>query len=80
MNKAKKFFPLSFRGASLKDMLINILIYMAINVVVSGWVLGLLSGIPLIGGVFTLAAWIISFYTFAGIIFAVLNYVGGLSK
>ena len=79
MSKAKKFFPLSFRGASLKDMLINILIYMAINVV-SGWVLGLLSGIPLVGGVFTLAAWLISFYTFAGIIFAVLNYVGGLSK
>jgi hypothetical protein len=79
MDKAKKIFPLSFRGASLKDMVIGILIYMAINVV-SGLVLGLLNGIPLIGMVFTLAAWLISFYTFAGIVFTVLNYVGGLSK
>ena len=79
MDKAKKIFPLSFRGASLKDMVIGILIYMTINVV-SGLVLGLLNGIPLIGMVFTLAAWFISFYTFAGIVFTVLNYVGGLSK
>jgi len=79
MNKAKKIFPLSFRGSGLKDMLISILLYMAINVV-SGWVLGLLNGIPLIGGVFTLVAWLISFYTLGGIVFAVANYVGGLSK
>ena len=79
MDKAKKIFPLSFRGASLKDMVIGILIYMAINVV-SGLVLGLLNGIPLIGAVFTLVAWLISFYTLGGIVFTVLNYVGGLSK
>ena len=79
MDKAKKIFPLSFRGASLKDMVIGILIYMAINVV-SGLVLGLLNGIPLIGMVFTLVAWLISFYTLGGIVFTVLNYVGGLSK
>ena len=79
MDKAKKIFPLSFRGASLKDMVIGILIYMAINVV-SGLVLGLLNGIPLIGAVFTLVAWLISFYTLGGIVSTVLNYFGGLSK
>ena len=79
MNKAKKIFPLSFRGASLKDMLIGVLIYMAINVV-AGWVLGLFSGVPLIGAACMLVAWIISFYTLGGIVFTVLNYVGGLSK
>ncbi len=79
MDKAKKIFPLSFRGASLKDMVIGILLYMAINVV-AGWVLGLLSGIPLVGAVCTLVAWVISFYTLGGIVFTVLNYVGGLSK
>ena len=79
MKKAKKYFPLSFRGSTVKDMVVSILIYMAINVV-AGWVLGLLNGIPLIGFVFNLVAWAISFYTLAGIVFAVLNYVGGLSK
>ena len=79
MNKAKKFFPLSFRGSSVKDMVISILIYMVVNVV-AGWVLGLLNGIPLIGFVFNLIGWLISLYVLGGIIFTVMNYVGGLSK
>ena len=53
MDILKSLFPWSFKNKTMKDLIISILIYMAINIV-GGLVFGLLSVVPLIGFVFSL--------------------------
>lgn len=75
MDTLKKLFPWSFKNKTMKDLIVSILIYMAINIV-GGLVFGLLSAIPLIGLVFSLISGLLGIYTLAGVILASLHFFG----
>ena len=45
MDMLKKYFPFSFKSKDVKDLVINIVIYLVIRIL-GGWVLGLLGGDP----------------------------------
>ncbi len=75
MDTLKKLFPLSFRNKSIKDLIVCILIYIAINVVGS-LVLGLLSILPIIGFVFSFVSGLLGIYTLVGVVLASLSYWG----
>ncbi len=77
MDILKKIFPFSFRSKTIQELLINILIYIAINVV-GGLVLGLLGILPLIGFVFSAVGGLLGVYTLAGVILASLHFWGML--
>lgn len=75
MDALKILFPWSFKNKTMKDLIVSILIYMAINIV-GGLVFGLLSAIPLIGFVFGLLGGALGIYTLAGVILASLHFFG----
>lgn len=74
MDMLKKFFPFSFKSKEVKDLIINIVIYLVVSIV-GGWVLGLLSGIPVIGAVASLVGSLLGLYCLVGIVLAVLDYL-----
>lgn len=73
MDMIKKFFPQAMQAKDIKGLLIAILIYVIVNFV-GGFVLGLLSKIPLLGFVFGLVGWVLSIYCAVGIIVAILVF------
>ena len=75
MDALKILFPWSFKNKTMKDLIVSILIYMAINIV-GGLVFGLLSAIPLLGFVFSLQGGALGNYTLAGVILASLHFFG----
>ena len=75
MDALKILFPWSFKNKTMKDLIVSILIYMAINIV-GGLVFGLLSAIPLLGFVFSLLGGALGIYTRAGGILASLHFFG----
>lgn len=75
MDILKSLFPWSFKNKTMKDLIVSILIYMAINIV-GGLVFGLLSVVPLIGFVFSLLGGALGIYTLAGVILASLHFFG----
>lgn len=77
MDILKSLFPWSFKNKTMKDLIVSILIYMAVNIV-GGFVFALLSGIPLIGFVFSLLGGALGIYTLAGVILASLHFFGVL--
>ena len=77
MDKIKQLFPLSFRGAELKDMIISILLYIAVSAV-AGIVMFVIALIPIIGLIVGILGAIVNIYTTAGIVIAVLNFLNVL--
>lgn len=77
MDKIKQLFPLSFRGAELKDMIISILLYIAVAAV-SGIIMFVLAFIPIINIVVGILGTIVDIYVIAGIVLAVLNFLNVL--
>ena len=75
MDALKILFPWSFKNKTMKDLIVSILIYMAINIM-GGLVFGLLSAIPLLGFVFSLLGGALGIYTLAGVILASLHFFG----
>ena len=75
MDILKTLFPWSFKNKTMKDLIVSILIYMAINIV-GGIVCGLLAAIPLVGFVFSLLGGVLGIYTLAGVILASLHFFG----
>ena len=73
MGFIKSLFPQTMQAKDLKGLLIAILIYVIVNFV-GGFVLGLLSKIPLLGFVFGLVGWVLSIYCAVGIIVAILVF------
>ena len=73
MGFIKSLFPQAVQAKDLKGLLIAILIYVIVNFV-GGFVLGLLSKIPLLGFVFGLVGWVLSIYCAVGIIVAILVF------
>ena len=75
MDALKILFPWSFKNKTMKDLIVSILIYMAINIV-GGIVCGLLASFPLVGFVFSLLGGALGIYTLAGVILASLHFFG----
>ncbi len=73
MDMLKKIFPFSFKSKEVKDLVINIVIYLVASIV-GGWLLGLLGGIPLLGVIFDLIGSLFGLYCLVGIVLAVLDF------
>lgn len=75
MDTLKKLFPLSFQHKdSIGALLVNILIHI-VGDAVAGLIIGLLSGLPLIGWLFGLAGGIVGIYFTVGIVLSILEYL-----
>jgi hypothetical protein len=75
MATLKKLFPLAFKEKkTIGALIVNVLIHLVFNVV-AGAVIGLLSGLPLIGWVFGLVGGLIGLYFTVGIVLSVLDYL-----
>lgn len=77
MEKIKQLFPLSFRGAELKDMIVSILLYIAVAAV-AGILLFVIAFIPIVNIVGGIVGAIVDIYIIAGIVLAVLNFLNVL--
>lgn len=73
----KKLFPLSFRPMKLKDMIVTVLAYMAINLG-CGLVLGLLAALlvflPLVSELLTLLSALPALYSLVGVVLTSLHF------
>lgn len=69
----RAFFPLSAKAYDLKSLLIIALVYIAASVA-TGFVLGLVGWIPLVGKLFIIISQLIDLYCLAGIVVAAMIY------
>lgn len=74
LNALKPYFPHAFKANSIKDLIINLLIY-AVIAFVGGLLLGLLSAIPIVGFIFNVLAWVLDIYCVVGVILAILVFL-----
>lgn len=75
MDLLRKLWPLSFRKKnSLTDLLAVVIVFIIVDFV-CGLAIGLLSHLPLIGGLISLVGSIIGLYFLVGIILTILDYL-----
>ena len=74
MDMLKKFFPHAFKATNLTAFIITLIVYILIDVV-CGFVIGLLSAIPLLGIIFRIIGWVVDVYCLVGIVLVVLDYL-----
>lgn len=77
MSLLKKLFPLTFRPMKLKDMIVTVLAYMAINLgcgLVFGLLAALLAFLPLVGNVLTLLSALPAVYSLVGVVLTSLHF------
>lgn len=79
MDLLKKFFPLSFRAKKedVPSFVIALILY-AVLLVVGGFVIGLLSHLPLLGILFALLGSLFDLYGLCGVALTILYFVGVL--
>lgn len=73
MDLLKKYWPHAFKADSIVSLVVTIIIYALIDIVL-GWVIGLVSLIPIIGLLCTLAGSLLGLYCIVGMILAVLHF------
>ncbi len=74
MDSLKKFFPFAFKATELTPFIVSLLIYVILGAI-CGFVIGILSKIPLIGILFSILGTVIGLYTLIGIILTILVFV-----
>lgn len=74
LNVIKPYFPQAFKADDVKSLVIALVLYAVVACVI-GWVLGLLSWIPIIGFIFGVVRWVINLYCAVGIILALLVFL-----
>ncbi len=75
MATLKKLFPYSFKAKKdLGALIVNVLIYFVFDIV-AGAIIGLLSGLPLIGWAFALVGSLLGLYVTVGLILSILHYL-----
>ncbi len=74
MDTLKKVFPHAFKSTDTQPFIISLIIYLLIDIV-CGIVIGLLSKLPLIGIIFSLAGSIVGLYALIGIVLSILVFV-----
>lgn len=77
MDVLKKFWPTPFKikKGDLVSFLVQLIIFIVVCAVV-GWLLGLLSAIPIIGLIFGLIGALLELYSVVGIILCILVFIG----
>lgn len=75
MDMLKKIFPFSFKFETTQQFVWTIILYVAVNVVVS-IVLSFMGRIPFVGWVFSIANYATYLYCLGGIVISILNKVG----
>jgi len=73
MDVLKKLFPYSFGIKDTSNFVVKLIVYIVAGAI-AGIILGLLSGIPLVGAIFSLLGSLISLYTTVGIVLTVLVF------
>lgn len=73
MDTLKKIFPHAFKPTDVASLVITILLYIVFDVV-AGAIIGLLSGLPIIGFLFSIVGSLVGIYATAGIVIAILVY------
>lgn len=74
MDLLKKYFPYAFKKkADVAALVINIIIHIIAGAVI-GVVIGLLSFIPVLGFIISLAGGLIDLYIFISLVLSVLDY------
>lgn len=73
METLKKIFPLSFQAKDLPQLIIYCLIYLVADVIL-GFVIGILTRIPIMGYIFTLISSLAGIYITAGLVILFLAY------
>lgn len=74
MEMLKKYFPYSFGAKSVADLVVKIIVLLVVGTVAT-WVIGLLSGIPIIGLLVSLVCGLIDLYVLVSIVLSVLDYM-----
>ena len=74
MDALKKFFPYSYKVKDLASLIINIVIYLIIDIV-CGFSIGLLAKLPIIGIIFGLLGGLVGLYALVGIVIAILVFL-----
>lgn len=73
MDVFKKIFPYSFGTADVTTLVVKVVIQVLVAGVID-LILGLLAGIPFVGFVFTITAWLVGVYFTGGIVITFLAY------
>lgn len=74
LDAIKKYFPQAFAAKEVSSLIIALLIY-AVIAVLGGFVLDLLTIIPIVGFIFSVLAWVLRLYCAVGIILAILVFL-----
>ena len=74
MDSLKKYFPLAFKQKKdTKELLINVLLHVGADIL-AGLIIGLLSGLPLLGWLFSLVGSLVGIYFTVSVILSLLDY------
>ena len=74
MDILKQIFPHAFKTKDVNALIVNLLIYILIDVV-CGVIIGLLVKIPIIGILFTIVGSLVGLYALVGIVLTILVYL-----
>ena len=67
--------PYKIKKGNLASFLIQLIIFLVVVAVV-GWLFGLLSGIPIVGIVFSIFGSLIGIYSIVGTVLCILRFIG----
>ncbi len=74
MDTLKKFFPYSFGAKDVAGLIIKIIVLIVVGAV-AGWIISLLSSIPVVGVIFSLICGLVDLYVLVSIVLAILDYL-----
>ena len=74
LSSLRKYFPQAFASRDVRSLVITLITY-AIFSFLAGIVLGLLSGIPILGIIFSVIGLMVELYCVAGIVLAILVFL-----
>ena len=69
--------PFKIKKGDVVSLIIQLVIFLVVCAVV-GWLIGLLSAIPILGIIFTLLGSLMEIYSLVGIILCVLKFLGNV--
>ncbi|MBQ4333084.1 MAG: hypothetical protein IJC33_04850 [Clostridia bacterium] len=77
MEMLKKFWPTPFKikEKDIASFIIQLVIFVVVCAVI-GWLIGILSGIPIIGLIFSLLGALMEIYGLVGIVLCILVFLG----
>ncbi len=67
------FFPLSAKATTVKGLLISVVCYILLTIA-TGFILGFLTGMPLVGTVISFISNLIDLYCWGGIVVSIMKY------